>query len=336
MTATPIQTGLAALCAATVLMSGCGGANNAGSDAATQSANAASSAAQPGPGAQPATTPPGQAILLEKLTGNVRENGILRLELTEAGFFSPAIPAPPGLRYYAMGLRGTSRSDGPALLGASKGDDLLLDVTRFVFAQNERGCISKPARGVAGLGRPIGDSITFPPKGHAEGQLAFLVPGDSTRVRLLIAPGGGDGLAVPVGADFTPSWPTPLQTIEDGTTMRVHVLPIPQTPAGLPPPASGREYVVVDVAIQNLKPDQGIEFQTSQQLRLAGAGNSFIQLSPAATSQVGCRLDDGDVIPPGHVRRLIAVFEVPPGADHRLHYRGFEKEDAFVNLRKLQ
>jgi hypothetical protein len=152
-------------------------------------------------------------------------------------------------------------------------------------------------------------------------------------VRLLIAPGGEDGLIVPAGEDFTPSWPRPVQTIDDGTTMRVHVLPLASIPAHIPAPAAGRELIAIDVAIETLKTDQGIEFQASQQLRLAGPAGSFMQPSAALTKLAGCTLDDNDIVPPGHVRRLMAIFDMPAGSPVRLQYRGFEKEEAIVQIR---
>jgi hypothetical protein len=161
--------------------------------------------------------------------------------------------------------------------------------------------------------------------------LAFLVPDDTQKIRVLIAPATGD-LVVPAGEDFTPTWPPAVQTIEDGSTLRVLVLPDPARPAALPPPAAGREQVVLDFVIENLKTTQGIEFQTSQQLRLAGPTGSFVQPS-ALTKLLGCRLDDGDVIPPGHARRLMVIYDMPAGAPRRLQYRGFETDEVTVDLK---
>jgi len=273
-----------------------------------------------------------QTSPLPKVAPNPKQNAILKLEVTEAGFFPDGRPAPAGRRYYTVGLRGTSRSASAQILGASRGDEVLVDVGRFVFAQNERGCISRPERGLAGVPNLIGDSITFSPTKPVEGRLVFLVPDDTSRVRVLIAPAGADGLAVPAGADFTPSWPTPQQTIDDGSTLRVLVLPRPAPRSTLPPPAAGLEHLVLDVVVQNLKDTQGIEFQPSQQLRLVDAKGKFTQAS-ALTNQLGCRMDDGDVIPPGHARRLMLVFDMPAGAPRRLQYRGFEKDEVTVDIK---
>jgi len=137
---------------------------------------------------------------------------------------------------------------------------------------------------------------------------------------------------VPAGADFTPSWPKPLHTIDDGTTMQILVLPAPAPSSALPPAAAGHEYVVLDVVVQNLKKDEGIEFQPSQQLRLMEPAGTFVTAS-TATQQLGCRMNDGEAIPPGQARRLQAVYEMPVGVARRLHYRGFEREEAVVSIR---
>ena len=100
-----------------------------------------------------------------------------------------------------------------------------VDVRRFVYPQNERGCISRPEGDVAEIDRPIGDSITFPALQNKHGQLAFLVPDDIKRVRILIAPGGDDGLVVPPGADVTPVWPKPVESIEDGAAVKIEAKP---------------------------------------------------------------------------------------------------------------
>lgn len=294
---------------------GCGGPSpdkgreaSAASDAPTQSALKA------GDGSPSAHTP---------ISGTLRQNRYLKLAVTEAGFAPANHSAPPGLRYYTVGLRGVGRSSG---------NDFVLEFQKFVFAQNERGCISHPEPNATWLKHPFGETALFSAAEPIEGQLAFLVPDDTQHVRVLIAPASGDGFAVPAGDDFTPTWPTPIQTIEDGSTLRVHVLPSPAQPAALPPPAAGREQVVLDFVIENLKTTQGIEFQTSQQLRLAGLAGSFVQ--PAAlTKQFGCRLDDGDVIPPGHARRFMVVYDTPAGAPRRLQYRGFEVDELSVDLK---
>lgn len=247
------------VCILVVLTAGC---RSTSPDTAA-SASAAGSPADSGQSPSETT-----AIKLPKVAGGPRQNAILRLEVTEAGFFPATHPDSPGRRYYTIGLRGTSRSESGQLLGGSKGDDVVIDARRFVFAQNERGCLSQPEFDVTGVPNLFTDSIALSPSKPVEGRLTFMVPDDSQRVRVLIAPAGSDGLAVPAGDDFKPAWPKPIGTIEDGTTLRVLVLPSPAPPSTLPAPAAGGENVVLDVVVQNLKTDEGIEFQPSQQLLL--------------------------------------------------------------------
>lgn len=287
------------------LLSACG---QSGGDA-SQATSAESSATAPA------------AAASGVIPGSLRQNRYVKLAATEGGFSPEAHGAPAGFRYYVVGLRG---------MGRAQNNIFELDVTKFVSAQNEGGCIAHPDLGATWLKNPLGERTTFETSKQTEGQLAFLMPEDSQHVRVLIAPASDDGLAIPAGDDFTPSWPTPVQTIEDGSTLRLLVLPFATPPASLPPAAAGQERVVLDVVIENLK-TQGIEFTTSQALRFEMPAGHFIQPSPL-TQQLTCRLDDGDVVPPGHSRRLMLVYDLPGGQPRRLQYRGFEVDQVSVDL----
>ncbi len=256
------------------------------------------------------------------VSGPPRSNKYLQVAVTHAGFDPAAPPAPSGQRHYTVGLKG---------IGRARGSHVELDLRSSVMAQNERGCVSPVDLDATWLKRPLGAMPSFEASRPTEGQLSFLVPADTQRVRILIAPADNAGLIVPAGEEFEPTWPVPVQTIEDGSTLRVLVLPSPPTPAALGTPPAGRENVVLDFVIQNLKDTQGIEFATSQQLRLVDSTGTFVQQSEL-TRLLGCRLDDGDVIPPGHARRFAVVYELPAGTTHRLQYRGFEVAEASVDL----
>ena len=256
------------------------------------------------------------------LSGSPRRNEYLQLGVVEAGFDPEAPAAPPNLRYFTVGFRG---------IGRARGNDFILDFERFVFAQNDSGCISRPERNATWLERPFGQTAVFTTTAPTEGQLAFLVPEDTLRVQVLIASADESGMVLPAGEYFEPAWPKPAHVIEDGSTLRLLVLPPPTRRSALPAPAPGQQHIVLDVVIENLQPTTGIEFMTSQQLTLVDAAGKFFQLS-VLTQQLGCRLDDGDVIPPGHARRLMLVFAVPAGMLYRLRYRGFEVDDVFVDL----
>ncbi len=258
------------------------------------------------------------------LVGPAQQNELVHLGISEAGFGPASRQAPAGLRYYTIGLRGSSRSPG---------DIIDLPMGQSVFLQNDRGCVSQPAREVTDVPRPFGDTARFPPTGQNEGQVAFLVPDDTKNVRVLISPTRGGGLVLSTGAAFTPSWPAPINTIQDGTTLRVLVLPMPARPASLPAPASGRAQVVLDLVIENLKSSQGIDFQTTMQLRLMDPNGVFIQPS-ALTDQLACTMGNTGVVPAGQARRFVVVYDVPAGMPIKLQYRGFEQDEAIVEIRK--
>lgn len=258
------------------------------------------------------------------IVGTARHNDVMQLAVTEAGFSQAGSP-PAGLKYYVVGLRGISRSPK---------DVVDLQFGEFVFLQSEQGCIWQPDRETDGLSRPFGDVASFPPTSPNEGQVAFLISDATKRARLIVAPRTGGSIVLPTSGDFTPSWPAPQVTIEDGATLKVHVLPTPAPPATLPPPAAGREHLLLDVVVENLKPSQGIEFQGTMQLRLMTPDGGFIQPSSSLSSQLACRLGDTGVIPAGGSRRFAFVYDVPTGMPPKLQYRGFEKDEAVAEIKR--
>jgi hypothetical protein len=257
--------------------------------------------------------------------GAMRENGVVQLAVSESGFGPAGRPAPAGLRYYTLTMRGQSKSP----------KDIVNIPLQFVYAQNDHGCIAQPEPGVEELKRPFGEFAPFVPGAPNEGQVAFLVPDDTKNVRAIVTsnqPGQGP-IVLAAGADFTPSWPAPQATVEDGATMKVHALSSPKRPAGLPAAGLGRELVVVDLVLENLKPVQGIDFQTSQQLRLMDGKGGFIEPMPLSY-QLPCRISDGGVIPAGQARRFTLVYDIPAGLSLKLQYRGFEKDEAVLEIKR--
>ena len=256
------------------------------------------------------------------VVGTPAQNEILQLTLASAGF-SEAGPAPAGLRRYDVAVRGTSRSAASIME---------IQPQQFVFLQNEGGCIATPERNAAGLNRPMGEAGSFPPTSPNETQLGFFVPDNTKHTRLLVLPSGSTGIALPT-AGFALSWPTPQQSIDDGSTLKLHLLPSPPRPASLPSPAAGRDFVVLDVVLESQKPRQGIDFQTTQQLRLTDGAGAFISPSPIS-HQLSCRIDDVGVIPAGHARRFQLVYDVPASSRFKLQYRGFERDEVLLEIKR--
>jgi len=264
-------------------------------------------------------SPPPQA---PPTLGPARENELLHLSVTEAGPAPGGITAPEGQRALVVGLRGSSRSPR---------DIIDIPVQQFIYAQTEQGCLSRPEPNPEGLARPIAEIASFPPTGANEGQLLFFVPASARAVRVLLRSEKGAPLDLPAPTDFQPTWPKPVQTITDGTTLRVHLLPAPGPPPNLPPLAAGRAYELLDVVAENLNPTKGVELQ-SVQLRLQAADGSFIDPSPLS-SGVPCRLSSDGVIPAATARRFLFVYETPGDQRPRkVNYRGFELQETTVGL----
>jgi hypothetical protein len=99
--------------------------------------------------------------------GPIRHNELLQLAVTKAGPAPSGIAAPPGMRAFVVGLRGTSRSPN---------DIVDIPFGQFVYAQNEQGCLARPEAAPAGLPRAFDEIGSFPPTGANEGQLLFFVP----------------------------------------------------------------------------------------------------------------------------------------------------------------
>jgi hypothetical protein len=255
--------------------------------------------------------------------GSARQNDVVQLAVSEAGF-SVGGAAPAGFRYYVVGLRGISRSPK---------DVIDLPLGQFVFLQDDQGCISPPVQDVEGLSRPFGHTASFPPTSPNEGQMKFLVPDNIRQTRVIVAPRTGGVLTLPTGPDFAPSWPAPQATIDDGSVMKLLVLPTSAVPRSLPAPASGRELVMLDVVAQNLNATQGIDFQGTMQLRFVDPSGAFIQPAPVS-SQLRCSLGDTGVIPAASTRRFQYVYDVPAGMPLKLQYRGFEKDEVVVEIKR--
>jgi hypothetical protein len=255
--------------------------------------------------------------------GPARQNDIMQLSLADAGFSAESAPR-PGLKYFTVALRGRSLSPT---------DIVDLQPYHFVYLQTDRGCVARPERNAPGLIRPMGDVGSLPPTSPNEEQLGFLVPEDTKSARLLVTPAGKAAIALPAGDSFAVAWPSPQQSVQDGSTLKLHVLPTPPRPAPLPAAGPGRELVVLDFVIENQKATQGIDFQGTMQLRLMDPSGAFIQPSPLS-DQLTCTLGSEGVIPAGHARRFRYVYDVPAGMPLKLEYRGFEKDSVVVDIRR--
>jgi hypothetical protein len=175
------------------------------------------------------------------------------------------------------------------------------------------------------LPRAFDEIGSFPPTGANEGQLLFFVPADTKAIKVLLRSGTSAPIDLPAPSDFKPSWPTPAQSVTDGTTLRVHVLPGHGSVT-----AEGTLRRLLDVVVENLNPTKGVELDPVQ-LRLVRQDGSFVE--PSATpADVPCRLVPDNVIPAASARRFALAYAIAPDEKVRLNYRGFELDETTVDL----
>ena len=259
---------------------------------------------------RPVDAPPAPSL------GVAQQNETLALVATEAGWSENAPPPPPGFRYFTLGLRGTGRTP----------DDLVaLDLSTGGFLQTDQGFVAEPEQ-ATWLRRPFARPAVFLRDYPNEGQLAFLLPAGSNKVRFLLRTRSGNAIDLPVSGEFTPAWPQPTGIITDGTTLRVLRLPPPDLPADLPAPSAGRRYLAVDVLIENLRTTQPIEFQVDRQLRVLDASGVVYSPSPES-SRLPYRPTGSALVPAAAARRFQALYLVPSTEPLRLEYRGFERTE---------
>lgn len=243
-----------------------------------------------------------------------RQNELLELAVTEAGWATTGPKPPEGFRYFVVGMRGTSRSAG---------NIVQLEFDKYVFLEDDQALVAQPEINAAWLSRPFRGLAPFLPGAPNEGQLAFLLPADTQHTMLVLRPPQGGALDLPAPDVVKPSWPQPKATITDGSTVKINLLPAGAPPAGLREPQSGRQYLVLDMLAENLQP-KGVELQPNQQFRIQDAsGATYLPLPE--TNRLRFHLTGRGVVPAGGARRFQLLYSVPTGQALRLAYRGFEK-----------
>jgi hypothetical protein len=259
-------------------------------------------------------------VLAGSLGSGSRANEFVDLALTGAAW-SSASTSEPGTRAFVLGLRGISRQNA------------IVDVPfeEFGFLQTDQGCLVQPDAKAQGLTRQLAPTGRFLPFVPSEGQLAFPVPAGSNPIAFLLRLQQGGPIDMPLKAGAKPQWPAPEATITDGDVLRVLKLPGTTVPPGIPPAPSGSERVAIDLVVENMRSNAGIDIQAQQQLRLVTPDGQ--RHEPAADSaKAPCSLGSA-VVPAGASRRFTMVYDVPPGQALQFEYRGFNVKSELIKVR---
>jgi len=121
--------------------------------------------------------------------------------------------------------------------------------------------------------------------------------------------------------------PSVLFSIPDGDTLtlEVHSLRTDSSLGGAKP-EEGKRFLILDLSLVN-RADQGIEFQTGEQLKLLN-GEEEITADTDSMDQLPHPLRENSVVPAHGRGRFEVAYQVPANAKQLiLYYRGFNRED---------
>jgi hypothetical protein len=216
--------------------------------------------------------------------------------------------------------------------GKAQGSLVQVEMEKYAYLRDVEGTTYNAAKDASAPGQFKG-TVQFLPETAQRGSLVFQVPAQHSALTLVLtlpgyaplelnlpntATGGGGAAASP---------PPVLFTISDGETLDVQTHGVRTAPnLGEAKPEEGKRFVVLDLSLVN-KVDQGIEFQTGEQLKLLN-GEQEILADTAATEKLPHPLSENSVVPAHGRGRFEAAYQVPTGVTKLvLYYRGFNREE---------
>ncbi len=162
----------------------------------------------------------------------------------------------------------------------------------------------------------------------SRGTLAYLIPASHSALTLAIAlpEYPAMALALPNSGPTATRVHKALVSFEDPDTLTLNVLGLSRVASiGKSAAAAARDYLVLDLLLVS-KADQGIEFQTAEQLFLLD-GKDEIGVDADALEALPHGLMENSVITAHDQARYQVVFQVPKSAAHfTLRYRGFQSD----------
>jgi hypothetical protein len=162
----------------------------------------------------------------------------------------------------------------------------------------------------------------------SRGTLAYLVPVSHSALTLAINLPGHKAVALALansGAAAAHAGKS-LLSFEDPDTLTLSVLGLNRAASiGSNSAAAGKDYLILDLLFVS-KVDDGIEFQTAEQLFLIN-GQDQIAVDSDAIEALPHGLKESSVIPPHGQARFQVIYQVPKAAAHfTLRYRGFNSD----------
>jgi hypothetical protein len=228
------------------------------------------------------------------------------------------VRAPAGQTYAVIDVR---------MRALSAGNLVRLDPTMFSVLNDADGYGYRVAS-LEGLDDEFTAALQLIPLVPSRGTLAYLVPTSHAALTLVINMPEYKAivLALPNSGPAASRVGKPLMSFEDPDTLTLSVLGLSRASSiGKNSPAAGKEYLILDLLFAS-KVDQGIEFQTAEQL-LVLDGEDEIAVDPDALEALAHGMAEGSVIAPHGQVRFQVVYQVPKAAAHlTLRYRGFNSD----------
>jgi hypothetical protein len=217
--------------------------------------------------------------------------------------------------------------------GRAQGSLVQVEMEKYAYLRDAQGTTYNAAKDTTAPGQFKG-TVQFLPETVQRGAMVFQVPAQHSALTLVLnlpgypplelnlpntATGGGGGAAA--------SPPPVLFTISDGETLDVQIHGVRTAPnLGEAKPEEGKRFVILDLSLVD-KVDQGIEFQTGEQLKLLN-GDEEIRADNAATEKLAHPLSENSVVRAHSRGRFEVAYQVPGDAKNLvLYYRGFNREE---------
>jgi len=218
--------------------------------------------------------------------------------------------------------------------GKSEGSLVQVEIENYAYLRDPQGATFTPAKDVSAPGQFKG-MVQFLPATLQRGSLVFSVPAQHGALTLVLNLPGYPPLELSLpntatggaAASAAASQAPVLFTISDGDTLDVQIHGVRAAPnLGDAQPEQGKRFLVLDVTLVN-KVDQGIEFQTGEQLKLLNGGEEILA-DTSSMEKLAHPLVENSVVPAHGRGRFEVAFQAPVNATKLvLYYRGFNREE---------
>ncbi|HMD72409.1 MAG TPA: hypothetical protein VKG05_00970 [Steroidobacteraceae bacterium] len=213
------------------------------------------------------------------------------------------------------------------LRALSPGNLVRFDPTIYSVLRDSDG-YSYRAVSIDGLDDEFTAATQLIPLIPSRGTLAYLIPASHSALALAIDLPDYKAMtfALPNSGPIATRVGKPLVSFEDPDTLTLNVLGLSRVASvGKTFAAAGKDYLILDLFFAS-KVDQGIEFQTAEQLLLLD-GKDEIGVDADALEALPHGMAENSVITAHGQARYQVAYQVPKSAAHfTLRYRGFQSD----------